>query len=63
MAVLCSAAFPMIGIKIIPTKNSLKPNLEVISSMPPTRNSLSMAIITVAITKIIIDFLRLHLLS
>lgn len=63
MAVLCSAALPMIGIKIMPTKNSLKPNLEVISSMPPTRNSLSMAIITVAIIKIAIDFLRLHLLS
>ena len=47
MAVLCSAAFPIIGIKMIPTKNSLQPKLSVMGSIPLTKNSLSIAITTV----------------
>ena len=54
IAVVCSAAFPIIGINIIPTKDSLKPNLLVIPSTPPTKNSLSIAIKIVAIINIII---------
>ena len=59
-AVLCSAAFPIIGISIIPTKNSLHPKADVISSMPSTKNSLSMEISIVAITKTKIDFFKVH---
>ena len=61
IAVECSAAFPIIGISIIPTKNSLSPSVAVIESTPLTKNSLSIAISIVAIAKIIIDFFRLHL--
>ena len=57
-AVECSAALPIIGINIIPTKNSLHPKDLVKGSIPFTRNSLSIAIKIVAITKIIIDLLR-----
>ena len=59
-AVLCSAALPIIGIKIIPTKNSLQPKVSVIDSIPFTRNSLSIAINTVAILNINMDFFKLH---
>ena len=60
-AVECSAAFPIIGIKIIPTKRSLSPRVEVMASTPLTRNSLSMAIHTVEIASIAIAFFKDHL--
>ena len=61
MAVLCSAAFPIIGISIIPTKNSLQPKLFVIGSIPFTKNSLSIAINIVEITSTNTDFCKDHL--
>lgn len=62
-AVECSAAFPIIGIIIIPTKNSLNPSVAVNESTPLTKNSLSIAINIVAIAKTNIDFLSVHLAS
>lgn len=60
-AVECSAAFPIIGITIMPTKNSLNPNVSLNEPTPLIKNSLSIAINIVAITKINIDFLSDHL--
>ena len=57
-AVVCSAALPIIGINIIPTKNSLQPKESVIGSIPLTKNSLSMAIRIVAITNINMDLFK-----
>lgn len=48
---------------IIPTKNSLNPNVAVNESTPLTKNSLSIAINIVAIAKTNIDFLSDHLAS
>ena len=60
IAVVCSAALPIIGIKIIPTKVSLKPSFVVIPSTPSTKNSLSIAINIVDTTKITIAFVKDH---
>ena len=60
MAVVCSAALPIIGIKIIPTKNSLQPREAVIGSTPLTKNSLSMAIKIVTTTNIKMAFFKDH---